>query len=442
MSLTLRRRPRYVVDLPEDVILSVQEVSRSAAEPEPDLPDWAKKVLPKSGLAGRRRGGPDAEESDDPDDEEDDFSEEERGPLHTISFDLRRGEGLGIVGTDSDARGGLLRILTGGLPPSTGRVILRGRVAPILRRDMIRLTGIELDRGAVMLVGKYMHWPLGLIKSRWDEIVEFAHLEELENMNQRRRDIFSTVRLLFSASLHMDASLYVVDHGIQYDKAFGVRCIELIEQRKREGAAIVQSAQKMVEDVARLCENVIWLEGGGVTFEGRPVEVAAAVEKAQREEVHVLADPVLVNLLDGSETVEVGPDAGVIDIELHVMRKNLEIGIAIELQDDNGRGMRFDNPDRLSTESAGVYRLRMNIPPGMLGDNTYSAKVIGEIAVIGSDPAAPRDLLEFDVTSRGLEAVDDELAPSFELWAEPEAIEEDDDSGPDEVEWDVRRERT
>jgi ABC-2 type transport system ATP-binding protein len=426
------------VELPEGVVLSLQGVSRAAREGEPELPRWLKRVLPKGGLAGKGARTRDMDDADNPDDEfGPDFSIEERDALQEISFDLHAGEGLGLLGSGSvaGAHSVLQRILIGALPPTTGRVISRGRVAPLLRRDLMRYAGDEVGPDAVWLVARFLHWPRSVLRSRWDEITEFANLKELDGLGPAKFERLSTMRLLFSAALHMDASIYLVDQGIQDDPEFGVRCFDVLEQRKREGAGIVQAAQKMVDDVARLCDHVIWFEKGHVAHQGRPVEVAVAVLEAQKEEVHELASPVAATLADGGTSVSVGPEGATVEVELHLLRKNLELRFALEFVDDLGREIRIEQPERVRPKLPGVYRLRVFVPQGTLSNGAYQARLMAEMNVVGSEPSAPRELLAFDAIATGQEPADEEGEPTFVLLT----VGEETEDAPGEPEWSVSR---
>src|SRR5437667_10331088 len=102
----LRSRSTHrAYDLPDDVLVSVQGLTRAVAAPNPELPQWLVRVLPKSGLAGSGAMGPDVDMEDSVDEELDLEVDEEEGPqaLKEISFELRRGEGIGILG-DQKAR--------------------------------------------------------------------------------------------------------------------------------------------------------------------------------------------------------------------------------------------------------------------------------------------------------------------------------------------------
>jgi ABC-type polysaccharide/polyol phosphate transport system ATPase subunit len=204
--------------LPDDVIVSVEGVSRALPPPVKSLPRWLVRILPKSGLAGQP--GQTADDvlldEEDQDEDEDEYLGSESAALHELSFQVRRGEGLGIVGTDRAAISTLFRIMIGGVPPTAGRVVVRGLVAPLSKRELQRLIGDGRNgRKTVMkVVARYFHWPLGLIDARWREIEEFAALDELNSAPPGSREKRRVLRLAMSAALHMDATVYIFDKSL------------------------------------------------------------------------------------------------------------------------------------------------------------------------------------------------------------------------------------
>jgi ABC-type polysaccharide/polyol phosphate transport system ATPase subunit len=421
-----REHPRHHrhAELPPGVLLSVQDVSRIEVPQMPEIPAWLKRILPKSGIAGQTTLDPD-DLIDDEDDEDalDDDDEFEAEPLtlNEISFDVRAGEGVGIVGPNQQARKVLLEILFGGIPPTAGRVLVRGRVAPLLRSDIVRYTGKEWGEKAVFLAARFLHWPRGLLRERWDEIVEFAQLKELSGLGPGKYRQNTTTRLLFSAALHMDASVYVLDHGIDFDPDFALRCFDVIEQRQRDGAAVVHGAQKMIADVSRLCGEVIWLEKDGTIVRGRPVDVAIAVQKLQQEEVHPLSLPVLATLAEDVQPVEV---PSMVEIELHTLRKDIVFSFTLELKDESGRIVEIEQPDHFQADAPGYHHLRMRIPPDHVPDGRYSARLLAAVGVVGSEPVGERELVTFALVAKnaGAEVVGGDSV-QFELVPKDEPIQ-------------------
>ena len=404
------------------MLLSVQGVSRIEVPRMPEIPGWLRRFLPKSGIAGQTTLDPDdlIDDEDDEDALDDDEFDAEPLTLDEISFDVRGGEGVGIVGPNQEARKALLQILFGGLPPTAGRVVVRGLVAPLLRSDVIRYTGKEWGENAVFLAARFLHWPRGLLRERWDDIQEFAQLKELSGLGPGKYRQNATTRLLFSAALHMDASVYVLDHGIDYDPDFALRCFDLIEQRQGDGAAVVHGAQKMIADVSRLCGEVIWIEKDGSSIRGRPVDVAIAVQKLDRPEVHPLSLPVLAALEEEKQPVET---PGMIEIELHTLRKDIVFAFTLELKDDSDRIVEIEQPDQFEADAPGLHHLRIRIPADHVPDGKYSAKLIAALGVVGSEPTGERELLTFELVSRneGMESAGD--AVQFELVPKDEAIQ-------------------
>jgi lipopolysaccharide transport system ATP-binding protein len=400
-------------ELPAGVLLSVQGVSRTVIPKVPQPPKWLSRFLPKSGLAGQTILEADIDDEDDDDDDDEVLGGQRT--LNDISFDVRSGEGVGILGPNQDACKVLLQILFGGIPPSTGRVLVRGRVAPILHTELLRYTGQEWGEDAVFLVARFLHWPRALLRERWDEIVGFARLDELDDKGPVQYRNRATTRLLVSAALHIDASVYVLDHNLGNFPQFALRCLELVEQRQQAGAAVVHGAKRMIDDVSRLCSEVLWFEEDGTVLRGRPVDVALAVEKRNVKEVHPLSAPILASLPDPHGAVEV---PGIVDVELHMLRKDIAFSFALELTDPAGHAIEFEQPDRFASDGLGLYHLRIVIPPNLLPAGMYAAKLTAELGVIGSERGHSQELLSFELVAGGNGAVDDTgAAATFELVA-------------------------
>jgi len=412
--------------LPPGVLLSVQGVSRIEVGQMPEIPRWLKRILPKSGIAGQTTLDRDdlLDDDEDEDDAFDDDDEYEAEPLtlNELSFDVRGGEGVGIVGPNQEARKALLQLLFGGIPPTEGRILVRGRIAPLLRGDVVRYTGKEWGEKAVFLAARFLEWPRPLLRERWDEITEFAQLNDLSGLPAGKFKQNVTTRLLFSAMLHMDASVYVLDHGIDYDPEFALRCFDKIEERQREGAAVVHGAQKMIADVSRLCGEVLWLEKDGTVIRGRPVDVAIAVQKLEQEEVHPLSMPILVTLADDAQPVEV---PGMVEIELHTLRKDIVFSFRLELTDETDRTVELEQSDQFEADAPGLHHLRIRIPADHVPDGTYSAKLLASLGVVGSDIGAERELLSFQLVARNEGAETDPAhdGVTFELVPKDQAVQ-------------------
>jgi len=354
----------------------------------------------------------DDDDDDDGDDDDEEVLEGQR-TLSEISFDVKAGEGIGILGPNQEACRVLLQILFGGIPPTTGRVLVRGRVAPLLRTDLRRYAATAWGEDAVFLTARFLNWPRALLRERWDEIVAFAALDELSDKNPERYRSQSTMRLVLAAALHIDASVYILDNTLSSFPQFALRCLEVVEQRQREGAAVVHGARKMIDEVSRLCGEVIWLEEDGTVLRGRPVDVALAVEDRNRKEVHALSAPILATLPERKSPVEV---PGTVELELHMLRKDIDFSFTLELTDPDGRVIELEQEDRFTSKGLGLYHLRIDVPPGLLTAGTYTAKLTAGLGLAGSERFDTRELLSFDLVA-GDSGADDatDAAVGFEL---------------------------
>jgi ABC-2 type transport system ATP-binding protein len=426
--------PAHLHGLPEDVVVSVRGVTRAIAAPEPELPRWLARMLPKSGLAGGVVG-PEIDDEELDDDLEMD-EEEEPATLREISFDVRGGEGLGILGADGKARRTLMRILAGAIPPSTGTVVVRGRMVPVLRRDLSRLALAETGKEAVYVAARFLHWPRSTLRSRWDEILDLAKLDELAHLPHRKYVERSRTRLLVSAALHVDASVYLVDESIASDHDLAARCFDLLERRQREGAGVIQVGNVRIENLARLCNEVLWLEDGRVAHRGRPLDVAMAVTEAHVERVNPFSVPVTATLSGPGESVDVPPEGGTVDFELEVLRGNLDMVFSLQLVDGAGRAFQLEQPQNVRSKGPGRYLLRIFIPGGLFPDGTYEGKLIVDMGANAGEAARRRELLTFEVVSTWQEELDSgDDGPTFELLPDADDVP----TGPADVEWRASR---
>jgi hypothetical protein len=280
-------------------------------------------------------------------------------------------------------------------------------------------------------MARYFHWPRGLIDSRWAEIEEFAAVDEVAGKPKYR-----TLRLAVSAALHMDATVYVIDASLQDDAAFGERCLDVVAKRKAEGAAVIHAGRRWIEGVARLSDQVMWIRDGEVLYRGRPVEVAAELHRNRVEKVESHSAPVTA-VRSSSGIVQLGPGPTHLDFEVHVLRKELELGFGLELTDHRGVVVDLRKPERLDAPEPGVYRLGVTVPDGLLDEESYRARLMVEIAIAGHEPAPPRELLTFDavVAPGSRDGVGEDVPAGFVFL--PVADIELDES--DDPTWDVSR---
>jgi len=145
--------------------------------------------------------------------------------LKDVSFEVKQGEVLGIIGRNGAGKSTLLKILSRITDPTEGRVVLRGRVASLLEVG----TGFHNEltgRENIYLNGAILGMSQGEIKRKFDEIVAFAEVEQLLDTPVKRYSSGMYVRLAFSVAAHLEPELLVIDEVLAVgDAAFQKKCL-------------------------------------------------------------------------------------------------------------------------------------------------------------------------------------------------------------------------
>jgi ABC-type polysaccharide/polyol phosphate transport system ATPase subunit len=198
-------------------------------------------------------------------------------PLRHVSFDIHRGETVGVVGQNGSGKSTLLRLIAGAAYPTEGHIAVRGRIAPLLalgagfQPDMTGRECVEINATALGL-------SKGEIAERLDEIVRFAEVPDFIDTPVRYYSSGMLARLGFSVAVHTDPDLLLVDEVLAVgDHAFQEKCIARIEELRRGGVTIffVSHDDSIVK---KLCDRVLWLKDGRLAKDGAADEVLAAYE--------------------------------------------------------------------------------------------------------------------------------------------------------------------
>ena len=225
---------------------------------------------------------------------------EEFWALQDISFNIMRGEIVGIIGANGAGKSTLLKILTGITPPTEGEAILRGRVASLLEVGTgfhPELTGREniYLNGAILGMGRKE------IAQKFDQIVEFAGIEKFLDTPVKRYSSGMYVRLAFSVAAHLEPDILLVDEVLAVgDAEFQKKCLGKMEEvTKKEGRTILFVSHNL-SAVENLCQKSIFLEKGKIKAAGPTKEVIATylsqsqkgpltyAERTDTHEAHIL----------------------------------------------------------------------------------------------------------------------------------------------------------
>ena len=192
--------------------------------------------------------------------------------LNDVSFDLNKGEILGIIGTNGSGKSTLLKILSRVTTPTVGSAEVRGRVSSLLEVG----TGFNPEltgRENIYLNGALLGLSSAEIDSKFDQIVEFAGVEKFIDTPIKRYSSGMIVRLGFSVAAHLDSEIMIIDEVLAVgDADFQKKSLNRLNEVRRSGKSILFVSHSM-ELVATLCQRVLWLHLGEVQKIGEPQEV-------------------------------------------------------------------------------------------------------------------------------------------------------------------------
>lgn len=189
--------------------------------------------------------------------------------LDNVSFEIRAGETVGLIGANGSGKSTTLGLIAGVLKAQTGRVEVHGRVVPLLELGAgfhPELTGRE----NIILNGVLLGLTRREVLAKMKEIIEFSGLENFLDQPIRTYSNGMIARLGFSVAAHLEPEILLIDEVLAVgDVHFQAKCREKISEFKRRQVTIVLVSHSS-EEVRRLCDRVIWLENGKVVEEGVP----------------------------------------------------------------------------------------------------------------------------------------------------------------------------
>lgn len=195
--------------------------------------------------------------------------EDEFWAVDDISFELRRGECLGLIGPNGAGKSSLLKVLNGIIPPDRGRAEIRGRVGALIEIGAgfhPMLTGRE----NVYINGSILGFNKREIAKKFDEIVEFSELREFIDTPVKHYSSGMYVRLGFAIAAQMEPDVFLVDEVLAVgDVAFRAKCFNVINHMMRRAAVILVSHN--MPDISRVCSEIMVLNRGKSEFHGNDV---------------------------------------------------------------------------------------------------------------------------------------------------------------------------
>lgn len=207
-------------------------------------------------------------------------SVEEFWALKDVSFEVKRGEVVGIIGRNGAGKSTLLKVLSRITEPTKGRITLDGRVASLLEVG----TGFHPEltgRENVFLNGAILGMTRAEISSKFDEIVAFAEIEKFLDTPVKRYSSGMYVRLAFAVAAHLDPEILIVDEVLAVgDQKFQQKCLGKMQDVAKGGRTVLLVTHNMVI-TRQLCSAALLLEAGTIKSFGTTESTVKRYEESQ-----------------------------------------------------------------------------------------------------------------------------------------------------------------
>lgn len=203
------------------------------------------------------------------------FFEEFRALKH-ISFDVHKGEVVGLVGTNGSGKSTMLKIIAGVLEPSEGSVVTHGTISPLIELG----AGFDYEltaRENIYLNGALLGYTKEFIDANFDEIIDFAELNDFADMPLKNFSSGMVARIAFAIATITEPDILIVDETLSVgDVFFQEKCERRIQHFIESGDVTVLFVSHSMEQVERICQRAVWIEKGDLRMDGPVDEVCKA----------------------------------------------------------------------------------------------------------------------------------------------------------------------
>jgi ABC-type polysaccharide/polyol phosphate transport system ATPase subunit len=198
--------------------------------------------------------------------------------VENVSFDVPRGTALGIMGANGAGKSTLMRSIAGVLPPTTGRIEVRGKISSLLALG-VGFNGMLSGRENVLLGGLAAGLSRAAVEERADEIAAFAEIGEFMDLPIRTYSSGMYQRLAFSVSVHMDPDVLLIDEALSAgDASFKVKASAKMQDLMSSARAMFLVSHSM-PSIQQMCTDAIWLHKGRLMMHDTPEKCIAAYTK-------------------------------------------------------------------------------------------------------------------------------------------------------------------
>ncbi|MCM1063946.1 MAG: ABC transporter ATP-binding protein [Eubacterium sp.] len=257
--------------------------------------------------------------------------------LNGVNLEIRRGETVGIIGTNGSGKSTILKIITGVLNPTSGEVRVEGRISALLELGAgfnMEYNGIE----NVYLNGTMMGFSEKEIDKKLPEILEFADIGDYVYQPVKTYSSGMFVRLAFAVAINIEPEILIVDEALSVgDVFFQAKCYHKFEEFKKMGKTIVFVSHDL-SSISKYCDRVFLLNRGNLLGEGSPKKMIDVYKRVLVGQYEIPEDPGEENLLEDKEIQAVAGKASGVNPD--VLEYGTKQAVIEEYYITDDRGMR------------------------------------------------------------------------------------------------------
>ena len=255
--------------------------------------------------------------------------------LKDVSFEVAKGEVLGIVGLNGSGKSTLLQLICGTLTPTHGEVTVQGRIAALLELG----AGFNPEfsgRENVFMSAAIMGLSQQEIEARFEEIVDFSGIRDFIDQPVKTYSSGMYVRLAFSVAISVDPDILVIDEALSVgDGTFAHKSFDRIMQLRKQGATIVFCSHNLFQ-VDMLCDKALWLEHGRMRGFGAVSDVLPSyTHSLEPNHTDSLADEMppteISNVVARIKIIEINNTIGQNELRFESSKEDLRIRISFQI---------------------------------------------------------------------------------------------------------------
>ncbi len=310
--------------------------------------------------------------------------------LKDVSFDVRQGEIVGIIGRNGAGKSTLLKIISRVTAPTSGTIKIKGRVASLLEVG----TGFHPEltgRENIFLNGAILGMHKGEIKQKFDEIVKFAEIDQFIDTPVKRYSSGMYVRLAFAVAAHLEPEILIIDEVLAVgDAEFQKKCLGKMKDVSKTGRTILFVSHDM-NAIRNLCQRTIWLKDGRIHQSGDVYEITSAYLRDSLRAKTLSDIPTLIAALPKDPAIKMYdiqiiqsdlPTNSILNgepfeiiIKYSVFQRTIGLLIFFDLYDERGnliiRTYHADGAEAIQIIEPGEYCSIITMPANILAHRDY-----------------------------------------------------------------------